>query len=103
MGTVEWIEIATLFILVVFTVGTYRFLGAYTAILREHRAAIDAQARKLDDNASSIEHNAQALATLHEGIRSIGTSFEAIRTALEPSEEASGHDAPPVPPARPKD
>jgi len=86
MGIVEWIELATLVVLLLAVIPVYRWLGVYTSFLRDHQKKINSQADTLESNRKQLESNARELKALHEGIAALAASFAAIRTALEPED-----------------
>lgn len=107
----EWVEIVTLLVLVLLVVPLYRYLGAYTSLLVEHRrtlrrqddtleeqhtslvavaAVVEEEAHtlrtaleRLDAVARQVDANAAELAALREGIGALGESFAAIYALVQ--------------------
>lgn len=108
MNTVEWIELGTLLVLVLFMAGVYRLLWEYTKTIQRQNAAINAHAKQLQDQRDAletyeqetaenvhfldgewrrvlgmVEENANRLKDIQEVAGHLGPALERMRTALE--------------------
>jgi hypothetical protein len=111
VDAVEWVEIVTLVALVLLVVPIYRYLGAYTRLLIDHRKAISNQgdileanrtavatlaikldtlnefvqgeAQVVDSALAKVNANAKDLQALREGITALASSFTTLRMILD--------------------
>lgn len=99
MDTVEWVEIASLLIVIALVIPIYRFLGVYTKILNEVRRHHERQAERITANANAldalntrmdevdavlghlsdqVDRNGSELRSLREGIGAVAAGFAAV-------------------------
>lgn len=95
----EWVELATLFILTALVIPIYRFLGVYTKILNEVRRHHARQEQRITANATAlgalntrmdevdavlghltdqVDRNGSELKGLREGIGAVAAGFAAV-------------------------